>query len=443
MLDEPTRQSTRRAKGAKHSTGGFGESRQAPKRVLQVSYACDPDRSMESRIGWRRAVQAAESYDVTVLYGDGPDPEALDRRAASLGLRHAPRFIRVSRGPWGRQLNRFATTFYLGYRLWHRRAFSVASDIQAERPFDLAHQVTFCGYREPSDAWRLDCPFVWGPVGGTQSFPPRHLGQLGLRDAWIELCRNTINWWQIRFSRRVRCAANRAAVLVAATRRGRNDLRRTLGVNAEVHLETAIELSSPPPRRELPTDEPFRLLWSGRLRAWKALPLLLRALAELPKETDYRLRVLGEGPCEQRWRRLADRLGVAERVEWAGWPGYDEQLAHYRWAHAFAFTSMRDTSGTGLLEALAAGTPIIGVDHQGAADIMTPDCAIPVPVGSPSQTIDGFAEAIAALATDPDRWSSLSIGAIRRAGDYTWESRGEALLSWYQRAVAARAAPPT
>lgn len=406
----------------------------ALRRVLHFAYACHPEQSMETRIGWRRALAAATRHDVTVLHGNPENAKLLAAATERLGLSDRLRFIAVAPGPLGGLLNRSATTFYLSYRLWQQTALQFAQRLHKRNPFDLVHQTTFCGFREPSHGWRLGVPFVWGPVGGTQSYPVAYLGQMGPHSAWIELCRNAINWKQLNLCRRVRGAARNAEVVVAATRQAARDLAPARGQELPVQLETALEtpiLNARPPRQ---ANEPFKILWAGRLRSWKTLPLLLKALPLLPDEVDWRLRVLGVGSSEQSWRRVSERIGVADRIEWLGWPTYRETLPHYRWADAFAFTSMRDTSGTGLLEALAAGTPIVGVDHQGAADIMTPDCALPTPVGKPQQTIQGFADGLTRLARDPDEWRRLSEGARARAGDFQWDDQVDPLLAWYDQA---------
>lgn len=410
-------------------------------RVLQIARVCHPHESMESRIGWRRAVHAARRHRVTVLHGT-PDPDdELRREAAELGIGDRLELVQVEPGPLGSPLSSTATTYYAGYRLWHRTAFKEAKRRHAESPFDLVHQTSYCGFREPGLGWKLGVPFVWGPIGGTQSYPFAYLGELGPQAAWIELTRSLINAWQLRFSPHVRGALREASVVIAATRRAAEDLRRRTGVEAPVRLETAVDYPPGPPRADRQEGQPLNLLWSGRLRAWKTLPLLLKALPLLPDDIDWRLRVLGVGDCEQSWKRLAERLGVADRIEWLGWPGYRETLPHYRWADAFAFTSMRDTSGTGLLEALAAGTPIVGVDHQGAADIMTEGCALPIPVNSPKETIQGFASALTRLAREPGLWRRLSDGALARAQEHQWEEQAEALLDWYRTAVAAAQQP--
>lgn len=403
-------------------------------RVLHVAFACHPHQSMETRIGWNRAVHAARQHEVTVLHGSPENESLLASEAARLGLGDRLRFVAIDRCWMSRLFNRTATTYYLGYRFWHACALQKARELHAEQPFDLVHQTTYCGFREPGDGWRLGVPFVWGPVGGTQAFPTAYLTQLGPRGAWIELCRNVINAWQLRFSGRVRRATREAAVLVAATQKAADDIERTSGRRAPVQLETGLGTPAGPPREPRHADEPFKILWAGRLRAWKTLPLLLKALPLLPTDVDWRLRVLGVGACKSEWLRLAKRLEIEDRIEWAGWPTYQETLPHYAWADAFAFTSMRDTSGTGLLESLAAGTPIVGVDHQGAADIMTPECAVPVPVGAPHDTINGFATALTTLARDPSLWQSLSDGARREAEHHAWENQADELLDWYAEA---------
>lgn len=128
-------------------------------------------------------------------------------------------------------------------------------------------------------------------------------------------------------------------------------------------------------------------------------------------------------------------MKIAEHVQWIGWPSYTKGLRQYSWADAFAFTSLRDTSGTGLLESLAAGTPIIGVDHQGARDIMSPLCSIPVSVDSPTVAVEGFKGAITRLAGDPVLWRRLSEGAVNRSHHFSWERLSAEIDSAYQAAL--------
>lgn len=409
-------------------------------RVLMIAYTCHPVASMESRMGWQRALQASREYDTTVLCGPRYPAEQLAALAAAAGRPTGIRFVSVEPGPWGARLCRSANLFYQGYRLWHVRVADIARQMHAQTPFDLLHLVNYCGYREPGYAWRLGIPFVWGPVGGTQSFPWRFLGLTDLTGGAWEVARNLLNAWQLRFCPRVGAAARSARVVLAATRLAADELKHCVPVRPAVELETGLDCPISPARGPRPADAPLRILWAGRLRVWKGLPLLIHAVAKLPAGVRVEVRVMGQGPYEARWRRLAQRLGVADRFDWVGWRDYPATLHHYQWADVFAFTSLRDTSGTGLIESLAAGAPIVGVDHQGAADIMTDDCAIRVPVTTIRQTVAAFSRGLERLATDADLLQRLSRGAQRRAADFCWQRRGETLLNVYAKAIARRPA---
>lgn len=404
-------------------------------RVLISAYACHPESSMESRLAWRRAVLAADRHDVTVICGPAFSADELARFADEQGLADRLRFYSIGHDRCGGLLVGTRCLYYAGYSRWQRRVLALAKRLHAETPFDLVHQVNYCGYREPGVAWRLGVPYVWGPVGGTQSFPVRFVRYAGILGGARELFRNALNFYQLRYSRRVGRAAKAASTIISATSRCQQDLLRARGIRTERELETGLDCPIGPPRAARDSTQTFRVLAAGRLEPWKGLPLLIQAVAALPTRVPIRVRVLGDGSQRDAWKRLAERKLVADRFEFVPWPSYRDTLTHYRWADALAFTSLRDTSGTGLLESLASGAPIIGLDHQGAADVMTDKCAIRVPVDSPRRVVDAFADAITRLSDDPALWLRLSRGAQQRAGDFDWDSRAERTNELYARVI--------
>ena len=70
---------------------------------------------------------------------------------------------------------------------------------------------------------------------------------------------------------------------------------------------------------------------------------------------------------------------------------HEEALRQYAKADVFAFTSLRDTTGGVIAEALAAGLPVICMDHQVAHDVVTEDCGIKIPVTTPEEASADFA----------------------------------------------------
>lgn len=386
---------------------------------------------MESRVGWNRAVLAAKNFDVYVLYGADFDENELHHLADGCHVPNRLKFIRVHHSQMGSRWIESPFWFYSVYAAWQRRAFTRAIALHKEIGFDLAHQVNFCGYREPGHGHKLNIPFVWGPVGGTANFNLRFLPCTDLLGGTRELIRNAINIFQLKFSSRVREAAKNSAKIFVANSSGQSDFKKYIGVDSEVLLEIGIDKIAATPKPLRSNSDPLKILWAGRLRTWKCLPLLLQSLAKLPADVPFQLRILGVGDCQQRWKRLAERLRISDRIEWLGWPNYDETLPHYAWADVFAFTSLRDTSGTGILESLAAGTPIVGLDHQGLADIIDKTCGIPIPVTDPEEVCRNFCVAFSQLSSSPELLHDLGRGALVRASDYLWKNLDRKMQATY------------
>ena len=400
-------------------------------RVLLVTHTFDADFSMESRLSWFRATHAAKQYDVTVLCADPYDGVRCDVEAKVPGLK----VVTVPHSALEKFLIKSPIGFYLAYRLWHLRVFAVARKLHARRPFALAHQVSYCGYREPGYCWKLGIPFVWGPIGGTQNVPWQFLGQFSLIGAAKEACRSVTNALQLRFGQRVGQALRAASKVFVANREIQASFKQARGVVLPCQLEFGIERTAQQ-RTDQPRDlrdpqQPLRILWAGRLENWKALPLLLKAVKQLPDELSVEVRILGSGTQERSLKKLALRLGIEDRLDWVPLPVCAAREEHYQWADVFSFTSLRDTSGTGLLESLSAGVPIIGLDHQGARDIMTEDCALPISVQNPRQVISEIAGAVVKIASDTHLLQRLSEGALLRAQQYDWQNLNAEMTEAY------------
>ena len=279
--------------------------------------------------------------------------------------------------------------------------------------------VNLCTFREPGYLWKLGIPHVWGSWGGTNEFPWRFLGVAGVTGAAVEVARTVLNRLQFRFGTRIGRAARAGPVLVTNTL-AQQDFTRVHGRPSVLTPCNGISRVADRPREWQGSGRPLRVLWSGEIRPIKALPLLLAALARLPAEVPWEARVLGEGRSRAGCERMARRLGVADRVTWTGWLPHAEALKQHAWADVFAFTSLRDTFPTVILEALAAGTPVVCLDHQGMRDMVTPACGIKLPVTTPDRVAAELAAALAGLARDPVRWEALSRGAVERAGMFRW-----------------------
>jgi glycosyltransferase involved in cell wall biosynthesis len=112
-------------------------------------------------------------------------------------------------------------------------------------------------------------------------------------------------------------------------------------------------------------------------------------------------------------------------------------MRQYSWADVFVFTSLRDTCGTVVLEALSHGLPVICLDHQGVGSVVTDRCGIKVQVTAPPSVVNGLRDAVMRAASDDLLLEALSRGAIQASQAYLWLRHGERLANLYEHAIKA------
>lgn len=417
-------------------------SRPGGLRVLAIAYACDPERGSEEGVGWGWVSHIAERHQVLVVTADFQRPAIERWQAANPEARQRLWFAYVPSRPWhyrpeGAWLKIEASILKplmnLAYQHWLGEALRVARDEARNEQFDLVHLITYVGYRFPGKFWTIGVPFVWGPIGGMENTPWRLLPLMGFRGAIYYACRNAVNSIQIRAlpGPKAAMAAARGAVIAATSGIQREILRRYGSPSTVISEVGPPAMSCGEPSQREP-EEPFEICWSGIHLPGKALPLLLRAVARLPQKTRWRLRVLGDGPCRAEWQSLAGRLGIAGRCEWYGSLPRADALERMRESHALVITSLKDLTSTVAIEALSIGVPLICLDHCGFADLVTPDCGIKVPLGSPAHIVDGIRNALLSLSQDEPLRRRLSSGAIARSLEYSWNRKATLIDQVYR-----------
>ena len=119
---------------------------------------------------------------------------------------------------------------------------------------------------------------------------------------------------------------------------------------------------------ELPLPKAFRLVTVCRLTAWKGVDGLIRAIAALP---DAGLLIVGDGPERANLEALCRELGVVERVHFAGQVPRQQISSYLRACDLFVLNSRYEGLPHVLLEAMAAGLPVIAADAGGCREVVS------------------------------------------------------------------------
>jgi phosphatidylinositol alpha-mannosyltransferase len=231
--------------------------------------------------------------------------------------------------------------------------------------------------------------------------------------------------------RRFNQLSERIAVSDAAAWTG----RRWFGGDYTV-VPNGVDVDAAPKGPKRPSDE-LRLLFIGRAEERKGLPVLLAAFQALVEHVPSRLTVVGADPAEIS-RRVADPelmahidvLGkVSDSVLW-------RQLGE---ADALCAPSLAGESfGMVLIEAMAAGTPVLASKIAGYGDVVTNGVdGVLIPPADPQ----ALAEELQLLAHEPERLVAMGEAGRKSAERYAWPRIADEVTEVYERAIEPAPAP--
>jgi glycosyltransferase involved in cell wall biosynthesis len=174
------------------------------------------------------------------------------------------------------------------------------------------------------------------------------------------------------------------------------------------------------------------LLYIGRLSAEKQIERIRPVLAALPQT---RLALVGDGP----YRSQLERLFEGTATTFVGYLAGEDLASAYASGDAFLFPSSTETLGLVLLEAMAAGCPVVGANRGGIPDIVShgENGCLYDPDDPPS-----LVAAVNALLGDPEARRTLRASAREEAERWNWAGATAQLRAYYASVVAPRAVAP-
>jgi glycosyltransferase involved in cell wall biosynthesis len=327
------------------------------------------------------------------------------------------------------------------FRHWlvQRRQRRVIQGLIRQGRVNIISEVVPVAPKQISAMHGLGVPLVMGPLSGGMEFPPAFRYRQGRSRVWAE-----------RFSRSVSVVCNflvpgkkRADVLLVANQLTRDALpsgcRGKVIMMPEISVDLSLWKDEQTPERN---DGKIRMVYLGRLVNWKAVDLLIEAFARVVKVVPNAvLLMLGDGSERPRLEQQARELGIAERIEWAGYVQPAEGARRMRESDIFVLPSLRECGGIVMLEAMAIGLPVVAANWAGPSVHVTDETGIRVPVDSRQGYVQGLTDAIIKLANEPDlRRRMGQAGKQRvRVGDYDWNQKVDHLVRIYLEALGGNA----
>ena len=398
--------------------------------LLLSAYACRPNTGTEPGVGWswawHLAQQGNEVWCFTGLHNRSFVETYLRKHPmAHLHMVYVATPLLIE---WLRRKH-FRMFSYLHYWFWQRAAYRYARRLRRHVAFDVVHHATYGSLQMGSLLWKLNLPFIFGPVGGGQSAPRAFRSYL--KKGWYVEQLRTFFSNSVLVNVYHTAATLRSAGLVLTTNDETYARARQLGArNVKMALDSGLPVEFYPPQvPERPATRTLRLLWVGSMLPRKGVSLLLDVIAPLPDTIT--LTLVGGGVQEKLIRARIDQLGIGHRVSCTGRVPFEQIKDYYASHDVFIFCSLRDSFGTQLLEAMAYGLPIITLDHQGAHTFVPDRAGIKVPPTDIRTTIARLQEAIRYLQAHPDERAAMGQCGYAFALRHQWPKKVRDMMHEY------------
>lgn len=170
----------------------------------------------------------------------------------------------------------------------------------------------------------------------------------------------------------------------------------------------------------------------GRLAKEKNWELFLQSSARA-LQIHPRLKVVlaGDGPERKSLEKLTSDLGIRDRTHFLGNIPFDEIPLYLKAADFFGYASTTETQGLVILEAIAAGLPVVAVDASGVNDIVqNGEQGILV-----NEDPEDFAQAVNQILVNPDLYDKLRKAAYARSQKFEIKALAPQLLEVYAQAI--------
>jgi len=403
-------------------------------KILLSAYACEPGKGSEPEVGWQWATGLAQHASVTVVTraNNKASIEAALASRAATGNK-SPEFLYYDLPEFFVRLKNLGLPMRIYYLLWQIGASRVITRLKNR--YDIVQHLTFNAFALPGFLWFRHPAVVLGPLGGGMVTKWSHLRWFPPKSRIAEIFRSflvTLSSWSPTLW--ISCAF--ARLILVANEDTLQCIPRPFHFKTRRLLETACPVAPESSRSE---EAPLnRFIWIGSLEPRKAPAIAVEALELVLRQGEKAtLTIIGDGPLRESLKQMLAQRELADAIQLRGKLTREEALQALGEHTALLFSSVRDTSGNVVLEAMAQGLPVIAFNHQGIPEMLDDSCGYLVESVDDGDDAGAFANSMTDIVRHPDTAVAKGRAARDKArGVLSWESKWKTLLPLYQQLCA-------
>lgn len=179
------------------------------------------------------------------------------------------------------------------------------------------------------------------------------------------------------------------------------------------------------------TDDDFLCVYVGRIATEKSIDLLIDMFAKI-KDTSYKFMIVGRsyGSVGEDLKQQAEKLGILDRVIFAGEVPHDKVAIYYQIGDVFLNASVSETQGLTFVESMVAKTPV-----NARYDLNLEELLVENEAGLVYKTEEEFIENLRKLKEDKEFTEKLIENAFNVSQNYTAEKFGDRVEALYKKTI--------
>lgn len=417
------------------------------KNILVLAYAISPSRGSEYSVAWNYVKHMSKNNKLTVLFGLAGDHMG-DFDEMEECIKDSPfsnvTFIPVkpnrvaNRLNWLNRHGVFVYTFYWAYQVWHKQAYEKAKELASKEQFDLVHYLNPIGYREPGYLWKLDLPYMWGPISGAKTIPWVLFKNLSFTAFLRYGFHNIANSIQLRTKRRVKKAIIRTNLLLAATTENQEIFKNVFGKSCGYLAENCLLNCAVLDEAKFANiQNRINLIFVGRLDYGKNLAMFFHALKGVRNKEKIHFDIVGDGPLRGKLEEIVKDYDLKDLVCFHGKLPRNEAVAKFKSAHLHVITSLREGNPTTIWEAMSYGVPTLTLDHCGMRDVVKDATGFKVPISTNyEEMVQGISKIINNVIDTPSVLEIKAKAVVEDSKNYLWSDRKVFFEKCYEKCIA-------
>ncbi|GAB4474384.1 MAG: glycosyltransferase family 4 protein [Anaerolineales bacterium] len=237
----------------------------------------------------------------------------------------------------------------------------------------------------------------------------------------------------------------RAVDVVISPSNGMREVLRKLGVTVDIKVvPNGVDLTAfrqpivAANRSDIGFDDQnVILIYVGRLGPEKNLPFLIRCFAGVVQAFKHaRLLLVGDGPERKPLQELVEQLGIGTSVRFSGMVPYSRVCQYLKMADFFATASVTEVHPLSVIEAMAAGLPVLGIHSPGISDsVQDGETGFLVQ----EKDMAAYTAKMARLISDKEERLRMGEKAQRESERFSIDHTGAQMVEIYQRVILGKA----